>query len=346
MCWRFSTILFFFFSVHSGRNSGIGHAPPYSGGSPQYFFFSLSSTYVGTPAYDIRWGMLEVLHNILLLLHCSLRQEFWHTTYIAVCWRFSTVFFFCFVVRSGRKSGIQRTPPYAGGSPQYSSSSSLFTQVGIIPAYGIHHRMLEVLHNILLLRRTVRQEVWHTTYTTVHWRFSTIFFFVIHSVRDSGIWHTPSYPWGSPQYSSSSSFTQAGTLAYDICHRMLEVFPRAPDVLPDQCVHRQSFCFQVLVILTILQEVFHCHGWCTTVVCRGFSKTEFCEHVVSKSWVSSPQPHYYHLILSGELVETVNMILDRFGFSGKETTLMHLTFSLFVFYILNVVPNLWNDDTM
>ena len=91
----------------------------------------------------------------------------------------------------------------------------------------------------------------------------------------------------------------------DVHHHTLQVLHRAVGLLPHQCVCRPSFCSQVLVILTILQEVFHCHGWRTTAACRGFSSVEFCEHVAPKSWMSSPQLHYCHLILSGELAETV-----------------------------------------
>ena len=77
----------------------------------------------------------------------------------------------------------------------------------------------------------------------------------------------------------------------------------AVDFLPHRCVSWSSFCSQVLLILTVLQEAFHRHGRCKTVACKGFSNAEFCEHVVPKSWVSSPQPRYYHLILSGEFVQ-------------------------------------------
>ena len=66
-----------------------------------------------------------------------------------------------------------------------------------------------------------------------------------------------------------------------------EVFYRVVDLLPHRCVSRPGFCSRVLVILTVLQEVSHCHGWCTTIACRGFSNAEFCEHVVPKSWMSS-----------------------------------------------------------
>ena len=88
-----------------------------------------------------------------------------------------------------------------------------------------------------------------------------IFFFVIHPDRNSG--------------------------SSDVHGCTLEVLHRAIDLLPYRCVSRRSFCCLVLVILTVPQEVFHCHGWCTTVACKGFSNTEVCEHVVPKSWMSS-----------------------------------------------------------
>ena len=68
----------------------------------------------------------------------------------------------------------------------------------------------------------------------------------------------------------------------------VESSPQAVDLLPHQCVTTPHFCSQVLVILTVLQKVFHRHGWCTTVACRGFSCAEFCERVVPKSCMSNP----------------------------------------------------------
>ena len=45
-----------------------------------------------------------------------------------------------------------------------------------------------------------------------------------------------------------------------IRRRMLGLLHRAVDLLPHRCVSRPSFCSQILVILTVLQEVFHCQG--------------------------------------------------------------------------------------
>ena len=69
---------------------------------------------------------------------------------------------------------------------------------------------------------------------------------------------------------------------------------------------------QILVSLTVLQEVFHRHGRWTAVAHSGFSNAEFREHMVPESSMSSPPSHHDHLILSGELlVVTVDIILNH-----------------------------------
>ena len=69
----------------------------------------------------------------------------------------------------------------------------------------------------------------------------------------------------------------------DVRRRTLEVLHTAVELLPQRCVRRPSSWSQVLVTLTVQQEVFHYHGLRITVACKGFSNAEVCVHVVPKS---------------------------------------------------------------
>ena len=147
-------------------------------------------------------------------------------------------------------------------------------------------------------------------------------------MRDQHWWATTSdedYFLFFPETSSCFFFffvcSHRNSSSLDVRCRRLEILHRVVDLLPHWCVSRPSFCSQVPVILTVLRKVFHCHGWCTTVACRGFFKAEFCEHVMPKSCVSS-QPPCCHLIVeswqklstllsldSGELAEPVHPVV-------------------------------------
>ena len=84
----------------------------------------------------------------------------------------------------------------------------------------------------------------------------------------------------------------------DVCCCTLEVIHRAVDLLPHRWVSRPNFCFQIMVSLTVLQEVFHRHGRCTAVARRRLFNAKFREHdMVSESSMSSPLSYHDHLIL-------------------------------------------------
>ena len=67
--------------------------------------------------------------------------------------------------------------------------------------------------------------------------------------------------------------------------RTVVITKRLNTLLSHRCVSRPSFCSLILVGLTVLKEMFHCHGRCAAVAHQRFSREEFCQRMVPESWM-------------------------------------------------------------